>query len=95
MPYVGTWSQVLQTRLDELLGDRSRYWLARETGISEGNLRKLARGQTTSIKFENLEKICKALGCMPGDLLVLSQQEVEPKLGTAKKKTEDRPQKGR
>lgn len=62
---------MLRTCLDDLLGTRSRYWLARQTGISEGNLRRLGRGETTSIKFENLEKICRALGCKPGDMLVL------------------------
>ena len=66
---------MLRTCLDDLLGTRSRYWLARQTGISEGNLRRLGRGQTTSIKFENLEKICRALGCKPGDMLVLVDNE--------------------
>jgi putative transcriptional regulator len=73
-----------------MLGDRSRYWLARETGISEGNLRKLARGQTTSIKFENLEKICRALGCSPGDMLVL----VDPRSATKKKAGSQKPTPG-
>ncbi len=66
---------MLRTCLDDLLGTRSRYWLARQTGISEGNLRRLGRGETTSIKFENLEKICRALGCKPGDVLVLVDSE--------------------
>jgi putative transcriptional regulator len=61
--------------LDELLRERSRYWLAHETGISEGNLGKLARQETSGIEFETLEKICRVLNCGPGDLLVLADDK--------------------
>lgn len=77
-------SSVLRPCLEKLLGKRSRYWLARQTGISEGNLRRFARGQTSSIKFDNLEKICRALGCTPGDMLVLTDDDQAP--GATKKK---------
>lgn len=64
---------VLQRRLDDVLKEkgRSRYWLAKRTGISEQNLGRLARCETTGIEFETLEKICTELNCQPGDLLVL------------------------
>lgn len=63
---------VLQRRLDDVLKKkkRSRYWLAKRTGISEQNLGRLARGETTGIEFETLERICSELNCQPGDLLM-------------------------
>jgi putative transcriptional regulator len=68
---------VIRQRLNDLLQVRSRtrYWLARETGISEGNLGKLAHEETTSIEFNTLERICRALACNPGDLLEIVDDE--------------------
>jgi putative transcriptional regulator len=68
---------VIRQRLDDLLKARSRtrYWLAQETGISEGNLGKLAHEETTSIEFNTLERICRALSCNPGDLLQIVDDE--------------------
>ncbi|HBF2507560.1 XRE family transcriptional regulator [Clostridioides difficile] len=48
---------------------KTRYWLAKQTGMTQYNLNKLTSGQTTSIKFELLEKICIALDCTPNDVL--------------------------
>ncbi len=77
------WLSVLQVLLDKTLADRgkSRYWLARETGISEGNLRRIAKHETTSIEYDTLNRICRALKCQPGDLLAYledTEEEVEP-----------------
>ncbi|HBG6422585.1 TPA: helix-turn-helix domain-containing protein [Clostridioides difficile] len=48
---------------------KTRYWLAKQIGMTQYNLNKLASGQTTSIKFELLEKICLSLECSPNDIL--------------------------
>jgi putative transcriptional regulator len=45
------------------------YWLSKETGISNNNLAKLANNETESIKFEVMEKICKALDCHLVDII--------------------------
>lgn len=50
---------------------KSRYWLVKETGIYYPNIKGLCENTTTAIKFESLEKICKALDCEPGDILKL------------------------
>jgi len=70
---------VLLRQLDHLLekSKKTRYWLARQTGISEGNLRRLAKGETSAIEFETLEKICKELNCQPGDLLVFVEDKAK------------------
>lgn len=48
---------------------RSRYWLSKKTGISHQSLTKIAKNETTSIRFEHIESICKALECTPNELL--------------------------
>ena len=57
-------------RLNELLGDRSYYWLAQETGIAYSTIRVLASPRSERIYYTTLDKLCDALECTPGDLLV-------------------------
>ena len=68
---------MIRVRLDEILEDRGRsaYWLSKETDISEVSLYKLRRGKTGGIQFDTLERICKALECAPGDLLVIEDKK--------------------
>ncbi len=47
---------------------RSRQ-LAEMIGITEQNVSLLKSGRVKGVRFETLEKICKALDCQPGDLL--------------------------
>lgn len=49
--------------------------LARQIGITESNLSLLRTGKVRGIRFETLEKICKALDCQPADLLVYEAPE--------------------
>ena len=58
-------------RLDVMIALRkmSSKALAAEIGITEANLSLLKRGHVKGIKFETLAKLCKVLGCQPGDLL--------------------------
>jgi len=43
--------------------------LAECIGITEQNVSLLKSGKVRGVRFETLEKICKALDCQPGDLL--------------------------
>ena len=43
--------------------------LAKEIGISEQNLSMLKSGRVKGVRFSTVEKICRVLGCQPGDLL--------------------------
>ena len=63
--------------LDKLLANekRSFYWLAKETGVSHTTLWRLKKGKAVGINFETLEKICRALGCQPGDILFLTNDK--------------------
>ena len=44
--------------------------LAEKIGITPQNLSVLKAGRARVIRFETLAKICDALDCQPGDLLV-------------------------
>jgi len=44
--------------------------LAERIGITEQNVSLLKSGKVKGIRFETLDKICKALDCQPGDILL-------------------------
>jgi putative transcriptional regulator len=43
--------------------------LAEIVDLTEANLSLLKSGKVKGVRFETLDKICKALDCQPGDLL--------------------------
>jgi putative transcriptional regulator len=61
---------MIEFRLDERLGDRSLYWLAKESGIAYSTIHKLNKEPPKGISFDTLDKLCRVLECEPGDLLV-------------------------
>jgi len=67
--------------IDKLLANEKRtfYWLAKETGVSHTTLWRLKKGKAVGINFETLEKICRALRCQPGDVLLLTNRKLLPK----------------
>lgn len=64
----------MEINLDIILEQKgkTRYWLAKEIGVTYPNLKKLADNNTTSIKFELIEKICKTLECTPNDIFIIN-----------------------
>jgi putative transcriptional regulator len=61
---------MIRLQLADRLGNRSLYWLAKETGIAYSTIHKLSRTNTQGISFVVLDKLCEALDCEPADLLV-------------------------
>jgi putative transcriptional regulator len=64
---------MIEMKLKEVLESRgkTRYWLAKETGIQYGTLIRLERADLSNrIELGTLDKICAVLECQPGDLLV-------------------------
>lgn len=59
---------------------KTAYWLAMETGINHTTLSQIRHNQNKAINIEYFEKICKALGCEPGELL-----EIRPDPSTKKR----------
>lgn len=62
----------IEFRLDEMIEQHGRtaYWLSQQTGIAESALWRIRHGRTKGIQWRTLERICDALGCEPGDLIV-------------------------
>ncbi len=63
--------EMIKVHLSKLLGERKMKIsdLANATGLHRNGLSKLYNENTDGIKFETLEKICKALDCEIADLL--------------------------
>jgi putative transcriptional regulator len=59
-------------QLDVMLARRKvkSKMLAEQIGITEANLSLLKQGKVKGVRFDTLDKICRVLGCQPGDLLV-------------------------
>ena len=63
---------MIELRLKELLDERGQtaYWLAKETGIRYASIWQMSNGNTARVHVETLDRICGALRCQPGELLV-------------------------
>jgi len=48
--------------------------LAQLVGVTEQNLSILKNGKAKAVRFSTLNKICEALACQPGDILVHSAE---------------------
>jgi putative transcriptional regulator len=65
-------------RLNELLEERgvSIYWLSQNGGVPYASLWKLAQRETqSSISLPMLNRICAALDCDPGDVLIFEDDD--------------------
>jgi len=49
--------------------------LAERIGITEQNVSLLKSGKVKGVRFDTLEKICEALDCQPGDILVFEKDD--------------------
>ena len=63
--------------LSELLEERGRtlYWLAKQAGVRYATIWNLSRGEVGRLSVDALDRICEALECQPGDLLVRVAQK--------------------
>ena len=57
--------------LDVMLAKRkmSLTELSERVGITQANLSILKNGRARAVRFDTLDKICRVLGCQPGDIL--------------------------
>ncbi len=62
---------MVHIKIQELLQkqNKTKYWLMKETEITFQSLTDLINNKNKGIKFETLEKICKALNCTPNDII--------------------------
>jgi putative transcriptional regulator len=61
---------MIKIELEKLLQGRSLYWLNQETGIRWATLAAMQNGKAQRLNLEDIDLICDALGCQPGNLLV-------------------------
>jgi putative transcriptional regulator len=72
---------MIEVRLEEILKERGQsfYWLAKAAGVGHTSIFRLRHGQAKGIPFDLLEKVCRALDCQPGDLLVMTEEQQRSK----------------
>lgn len=70
---------MLTLRVNKLLEAQGKtpYWLSKQTGISQNNIGKICNGETSTIRFDTIEKICKALNCSINDLFVTDDSKLQ------------------
>lgn len=63
---------MLQIRIDEELEKKglTAYWLAKATNINHATLSQIRRNKNKALNLEFFDRICEALECEPGDLLI-------------------------
>lgn len=62
---------MVKVKLKELMDSKGKtvYSISKETGISNNNLGKLVKGETNSIRFDVLDKLCISLDARIEDII--------------------------
>ena len=70
---------MIKLRVNEILEEQGKtpYWLGKQTGISPNNIGKICNGETATIRFDTLEKICKALNCSINDIFTTDDPQMQ------------------
>mgnify|MGYP002674081288 CR=1 FL=1 len=68
---------MVRLRILEILEEQkhTKYWLYKQMDLSYQNFNRMITNETTSIKFENIEKLSKILQCPIGDLFEIINDE--------------------
>ena len=72
--------QMVKLNVKKLLEQKkkTKYWLFNRLNnlgnISYTNFNNLVENKTTSIKYSNIEKLCKILECEPNDLFEITDE---------------------
>ena len=61
---------MVKLRILEILESQNhtKYWLFKQLDLSYQNLNRMVNNETSSIRFENLDKLSTILNCPVGDL---------------------------
>lgn len=61
---------MVRLRITEILEEQNhtKYWLYKQMDLSYQNFNKMVTNQTSSIRFDNLDKLSTILNCSIGDL---------------------------
>ena len=69
----------IRINIDVMLAKRkmSVTELSEKVGITMANISILKNGKAKAIRMDTLDKICRAMGCQPGDILEYVEEEGE------------------
>ena len=56
---------------------KSKYWLCLKMNITSRNLKRIIRGETSSISFKYLEEFCTYLNCTPNELITIKKEDTK------------------
>ena len=56
---------------------KTKYWLAKQMGMTYQNLAKMVDKKTKSIRYSTIEALCQVLECQPNDLFKIDFDEPE------------------
>ena len=67
---------MIKLRVLELLekNNKTKYWLYKQLGMSYQNFSKMINNQTKSIRYENIETMCRLFDCTPSDLFEITEE---------------------
>lgn len=68
---------MVRLRILEILQEQqhTKYWLYKQMDLSYQNFNRMVMNETTSIRFDNLEKLSQILSCPIGDLFEITENE--------------------
>ena len=68
---------MVRLRILDILNEQghTKYWLYKQMDLSYQNFNRMVSNETTSIKFENLNRLTKILQCPIGDLFEVTDDE--------------------
>lgn len=55
----------------------TRYELAKRLGITYSTINNMYKGSSTSVKLDILEQLCKILDCLPDEILILDDNNLQ------------------
>ena len=53
---------------------KTKYWLFKQMGMSYQNFNKMINNQTSSVRYENIELLCRLLHCTPNELFLFEEE---------------------
>ena len=68
---------MIRLRVLDILEEQNhtKYWLYKQMDLSYQNFNRIVNNETTSIRFDNLEKLCTILQCSLNDLFEIIKEE--------------------
>lgn len=70
---------MVRLRILEILAEQNhtKYWLYKQMDLSYQNFNRMVQNETSSIRFENLDRLCKILKCSIGELFEVTEDTID------------------